>query len=152
MKNAKLWDIPQLVVGRKLVFDISSPQLRRAGEVLMLEATPTVWIAKIIGAVAGSLISIAYILPKGRREAWLRFAVGVTTGVIFGGTAGVKLFDMLGLMGSVSVVEMALVGAAVCSLSAWWGLGVLRRVAESWAERRFSRSGSASRFSKKDDA
>ena len=33
------------------------------------EVSPSLWFAKILGALAGSLVSIAYILPRGRREA-----------------------------------------------------------------------------------
>ncbi len=49
------------------------------------------WAAKGAGAVAGSAISLAYILPQGRREAAVRFAVGVVCGLVFGGTAGLKI-------------------------------------------------------------
>ena len=97
---------------------------------LMEEATPLIWLAKLIGAVAGSLISIAYILPHGRREAVLRLCVGVVTGLIFGGAAGVKIADSLDLLDKVSSFEISIVGAAFASLCAWWGLGVLQRLAE----------------------
>ncbi|MDD9910835.1 MAG: DUF6107 family protein [Ahrensia sp.] len=103
------------------------------------ELTPTLWLAKLVGAMAGSLISIAYVLPHGRREAFLRLGVGVATGVVFGGTVGAKLFDVLGLLDKISVVEMTLVGAAACSLFAWWGLGMMRRGVEGWIERKLDR-------------
>ena len=96
------------------------------------EATPAILAAKVLGALVGSLISIAYILPRGRREAALRLSVGMATGLVFGGTAGVKLADTLGLLGKVSAFEITLVGAAFASLSAWWGLGALRRLSEHW--------------------
>ncbi len=98
--------------------------------VILSEATPFLLFGKFVGALAGSLISIAYILPRGRREAVLRLSVGLVTGMIFGGTAGLKLADMLGLLGKVSAFEIVLMGAAIASLSAWWGLGVLQRLAE----------------------
>ena len=42
------------------------------------------WGAKAVGALAGSAISVAYILPKGRREAAVRFAIGMVSGLVFG--------------------------------------------------------------------
>lgn len=96
------------------------------------DAAPALWFAKLVGAVSGSLISIAYILPKGRREAVLRFAVGLVTGLVFGGPAGIKTADFLGLLEKISATEVALMGASLVSLSAWWALGVLQRLAEHW--------------------
>ncbi len=49
------------------------------------------WSLKGFGALAGSAISIAYMLPKGRREAALRLCVGLVTGLVFGTTAGMKI-------------------------------------------------------------
>lgn len=96
------------------------------------DVAPALWIAKLMGAVSGSLISIAYVLPRGRREAFLRFSVGLVTGLIFGGPAGIKAADFLGLLGLVSPTEVALMGASIASLCAWWALGVLQRTAEHW--------------------
>ena len=45
------------------------------------------WAAKGLGAVAGSAISIAYLLPRGRREAAIPFAVGGVAGLRFRGAA-----------------------------------------------------------------
>lgn len=88
-----------------------------------------VFIAKAVGAICGSAISVAYLLPKNRREAFLRFIVGITIGMIFGTSAGLKLADYLEIAERVSAVEIALSGGAIASLSAWWGLGVLSRFA-----------------------
>jgi hypothetical protein len=46
------------------------------------------WLAKTAGAFAGAAISLAWLLPKSRREAALRFLVSMTGGLVFGGTAG----------------------------------------------------------------
>ena len=86
--------------------------------------------AKLAGAVGGSVISIAYLLPNGRREALARFLTGAVTGVVFGGPAGIALGDHLALTGRVGAAELLLIGSAAVSLSAWWGLGALQRFAE----------------------
>lgn len=86
------------------------------------------WLAKGAGAVAGSAISLAYVLPSGRRDAAIRFAVGVACGLVFGGTAGVKLASELGLSGALGAGEVLLMGSAAASLCAWWGLGLLKTV------------------------
>jgi uncharacterized membrane protein YdjX (TVP38/TMEM64 family) len=90
-----------------------------------------VWIfaAKIVGAIAGSAVSIAYLLPNGKREAWLRFAIGITAGLMFGTTVGLKLADEMGIADRITPFEMTLSGATLASLGAWWGLGVLSRLA-----------------------
>lgn len=86
-----------------------------------------VWLAKGAGAVAGSAVSLAYILPSGRREAAARFAVGLVCGVVFGGTAGLKIATELGIEKTIGTGEMALMGAAAASLFAWWALGFALR-------------------------
>ncbi|MGB3644841.1 MAG: DUF6107 family protein [Mesorhizobium sp.] len=92
-----------------------------------LSQTGWVWIAKGAGAVAGSAISLAYILPHGRREAAARFAVGVVCGLVFGGTAGLKISTELGLESIIGPVELMLMGSAAASLCAWWALGFVVR-------------------------
>ena len=86
------------------------------------------WAVKGAGAVAGSAISLAYVLPQGRREAALRFFVGVVCGLIFGGTVGVKLADEIGVRALLGPNETVLTGAAVASLCAWWALGLTLRL------------------------
>lgn len=88
------------------------------------------WAAKIIGACAGSAISIAYILPRGRREAAIRFATGVTGGMVLGTTVGVYLAHQLGIDAVLSDVEVVLMGASVASLFLWWAIGFMLRVAD----------------------
>ena len=92
------------------------------------------WGAKAGGAVAGSAISLAFMLPAGRREAAIRFAVGVVAGLVFGGMAGLKLAAEIGLEGKVGPIELMLAGSAAASLCAWWGLGVLAKVARQFSE------------------
>lgn len=93
----------------------------------MMNEAASIWAAKGAGAVAGSAISLAYLLPSGRREAALRFAVGVVSGVVFGGAAGVKLASELGIETALGATETMLVGSAAASLSAWWALGAVMR-------------------------
>ena len=85
--------------------------------------------AKALGALGGSAISLAYVLPRGRREAALRFLTGVVAGMVFGPLAGLKLAAHLGVAGQLSSFEPATAGSAAVSLCAWWALGVLARFA-----------------------
>jgi len=85
------------------------------------------WTARGAGALAGSGISLAYMLPGSRREAALRFAVGVVSGLVFGGTAGLKIATELGVKETIGPLETMLMGSAAASLLAWWGLGLLIR-------------------------
>lgn len=93
-----------------------------------ISGTAWLWAAKGAGAVAGSTVSLAYILPHGRREAAVRFAVGVVCGLVFGGTAGVKIAVELGVQRWLGTAETMLMGSAAASLCAWWALGAVIRV------------------------
>lgn len=88
------------------------------------------WAAKGLGAIAGSAISLAYMLPHGRREAALRFITGTICGLIFGGTVGLKIATELGLEKVIGTNETVLMGSAVASLTAWWALGFVVRAFE----------------------
>jgi hypothetical protein len=92
--------------------------------------TASIWAAKGAGAVAGSAVSLAYMLPRGRREAAIRFAVGIVCGLVFGGAAGLKLSAELGIDGGIGDAEIMLMGSAAASLAAWSALGVLKRFAD----------------------
>lgn len=86
------------------------------------------WAAKGAGAVAGSAVSLAYVLPSGRREAAARFATGLTCGLVFGGTAGLKIAAELGITPALGAGEIVLMGSAAASLCAWWALGFAMRM------------------------
>lgn len=88
------------------------------------------WASKFAGAAAGSAISVAYLLPRGRREAATRFLIGIVTGVVFGPPAGLALADRLDLLGTLSTGDLVLMGSASASLCAWWALGILARFAD----------------------
>ncbi|GGA93674.1 hypothetical protein GCM10011491_22360 [Brucella endophytica] len=92
--------------------------------------TAWLWLAKAAGAVAGSAVSLAYVLPRGKREAAIRFAVGIICGLVFGGAAGVKLAEQLSITGMLGNTELMLMGSAAASLAAWSALGIFTRFAE----------------------
>ena len=92
--------------------------------------------AKLAGAISGSAVSLAFMVPASKREAALRFAVGTVSGLLFGGVAGLKLASELGLTGQIGPFEMMLTGSALASLCAWWSLGVAARIARQWSQDR----------------
>lgn len=95
-----------------------------------LPETVWLWSAKAFGAILGSAISIAYILPKGRREAAIRFAVGVSIGFVFGPLVANQLSQYFDLNSALSKAEMFLMGSSLASLCAWWALGILQRLSQ----------------------
>jgi len=99
-------------------------------ETFMASDASLVWFAKIVGAVAGSAVSLAYMLPNDKREAAIRFAVGIICGMVFGGAAGVKIAETLSLQTLLGRAELMLMGSTAASLAAWSVLGILKRFAE----------------------
>ncbi len=99
------------------------------------------WTAKLAGAAAGSAISLAYVLPHGRREAAIRFGIGLASGLVFGGTAGLKIAVELGIEDSLGPFELVLMGSAAASLCAWWALGWIMRAFKANGEKRRGRHG-----------
>jgi hypothetical protein len=92
------------------------------------------WGARGAGAVAGSAISLACMMPANRREAALRFAVGLVAGLVFGGAAGLKIAAELGIADAIGPVEAMLTGSAAASLFAWWVLGLAIRAVKRRGE------------------
>lgn len=88
------------------------------------------WIARLAGAIAGSAVSVAYMLPGTKREAAIRFAVGILCGVIFGSAAGILMAEKLNLPDSFGKSELMLTGSALASLAAWSALGIFFRFIE----------------------
>ncbi len=91
------------------------------------------WIARGFGATAGAAVSLVYMLPRSRREAASRFVTGLACGLIFGGPAGAWIARRFDIAASLSGAEFMLAGSAAASLCAWWGLGVLARLADRWS-------------------
>jgi hypothetical protein len=90
---------------------------------------------RTFGAAAGAAVSLVYMLPADRREAACRFVAGVVSGLVFGGPAGVVIAGRIGIAGHLSASEIMLSGSAAVSLTAWWALGGLARVARRWGRR-----------------
>lgn len=84
---------------------------------------------RLAGASAGAAVSLIYLLPRNRREAASRFITGLSCGLVFGGPAGLWIERTLDLGAALSAREVMLSGSALASLVAWWGLGVLARIA-----------------------
>ncbi|MDO3441304.1 DUF6107 family protein [Agrobacterium sp. V1] len=94
-----------------------------------------IWAARITGAVAGAGVSLVYLLPKSKREAASRFITGVSCGMIFGGPIGLWIVQQLDIAGALSGREIMVAGSAAASMMAWWGLGVMVRVASHYGTR-----------------
>lgn len=87
------------------------------------------WAVRALGASAGAAVSLVYLLPKSRREAASRFFTGLCCGLIFGHPAGIWIAERLALVDTLTTSELMLSGSALASLCAWWGLGILSRLA-----------------------
>ena len=91
---------------------------------------PSMLAARIAGAIAGALISLVYMMPKSAREAVARAMAGVVSGLVFGGPTGVALAQWMGVTELLSPDETLLTGSAAASMTAWWVLGALARIAD----------------------
>lgn len=93
------------------------------------------WAARLTGSVAGVGISLVYLLPQSHREAASRFMCGMLSGVIFGGPLGLWLARHFALSDGLSTQDIVLAGSAAASLSCWWVLGILTRLASRYAKK-----------------
>lgn len=91
---------------------------------------PSMLAARIAGAVAGALVSLAYMMPRRTREAAARAIAGIVSGLVFGGPAGAVLAQWMGVSDMLSPAETLLAGSAAASMTAWWALGALARIAD----------------------
>lgn len=95
-----------------------------------MDPEPTMLAARIAGPVAGALVSLIYMMPKGAREAATRAIAGIVSGLVFGAPAGVALAHWMGVTDLLSASETLLMGSASASMTAWWVLGALARIAD----------------------
>ena len=95
-----------------------------------MDPDPAMLAARIAGAIAGALVTLAYMMPKSAREATARGFAGIASGLVFGGPAGVALAQRLGVTAVLSPAETLLMGSAAASMTAWWVLGALARIAD----------------------
>ncbi|WP_156174501.1 DUF6107 family protein [Hoeflea sp. IMCC20628] len=110
---------------------ICEADLTAGGEAMQsMDPEPAMLAARIAGAVAGALVSLAYMMPKGAREAVARAIAGIVSGLVFGAPAGVALAQWMGVSGLLSRTETLLTGSAAASMTAWWVLGALARIAD----------------------
>lgn len=93
---------------------------------------PGVLAAKVAGAAVGAGISLIYLLPRNGQEAASRFFTSLCCGLIFGGPVGFWLVEQMEIGDRVSLSEVMLTGSAAASLSAWWVMGALARLAERY--------------------
>lgn len=112
----------------------------RAGGAILMSDPFWLWTAKAVGAVAGSAISLAYVLPDERREAGIRFGIGIAAGLVFGGAVGTKIAVELGIEEHLGPFELVLMGSAAASLCAWWALGLVVRAFKVNAQKRSDRN------------
>lgn len=93
------------------------------------------WAARLTGSLAGVGISLVYLLPQTHREAASRFMCGMLSGVIFGGPVGLWLVRQFSLADGLGQQDIMLAGSAAASLSCWWVLGILARLANRYAKK-----------------
>ncbi|MEJ5018747.1 DUF6107 family protein [Ochrobactrum vermis] len=96
-------------------------------DALLISDVMWVYLAKVAGAMAGSAVSLAYMLRHGKRDAAIRFGVGVICGVVFGGATAIKISDTLALEGLLGATELLLIGSFAAGFSAWSALGICKR-------------------------
>jgi hypothetical protein len=136
-RSGKPWDINVLRAepdsNSHTPESISEPELtvKGGGDAMQsMGPEPSMLAARIAGAVAGALVSLAYMMPRGAREAVARAIAGIVSGLVFGGPAGVALAQWMGVTEMLSPAETLLTGSAAASMTAWWVLGALARIAD----------------------
>ena len=105
--------------------------MRLEDHVRELQPEMLLWLFRVIGALAGSAISLAYFLPRRKRDAFMRLVVGFVSGLVFGRPVGLALSRWFDVHDDIPSLEINLIGAAVVSLTAWWVLGMVKRFIRS---------------------
>lgn len=80
---------------------------------------------RAIGASAGAVLSLVYLLPMRWQEAAARFATGMICGLVFGSSVASFLATRFKI--DVPHHELQLAGACAASFCSWWVLGLISR-------------------------
>lgn len=80
---------------------------------------------RAIGASAGAVLSLVYLMPMRWQEAAARFATGIICGLIFGSSVGSFMVTTFKI--DVPADELQLAGACAASFCSWWALGMIAR-------------------------
>ena len=81
-------------------------------------------IAKVLGSLGGTALSLAVLLPGNKKEALLRLVAGFMSGMMF----GAPTMGWLGWEGT----EYLLSASALAGFSGWFVFGVVSRSATKW--------------------
>ncbi|MAY60917.1 MAG: hypothetical protein CML29_01785 [Rhizobiales bacterium] len=95
-----------------------------------IDPDPAMLAARLCGSVAGALVSLAYLMPKSMREATARALASLASGLVFGAPVGAALAEKFAITAQVGPPEILLMGSAAASMSVWWILGALVRIAD----------------------
>lgn len=82
-------------------------------------------VAKLIGATAGAIVALVFILPKTIYEFIQRLATSLVSGVIFAPFVRAKL-------GIPPDFEGRIAGAFIAAFCAWWAMGAVHRIIGAW--------------------
>jgi hypothetical protein len=95
-----------------------------------IEPDPVLVAVRLAGACSGALVSLAYMVPRSAREAATRGFAGIASGLVFGAPVGVGLAERFAIIDQLGTAEILLMGSAAASMTAWWVLGALVRIAD----------------------
>jgi len=86
----------------------------------------TVFLVKLFGGIAGSIISLSVLIPATRRETCARTATGVMSSLLL----TTPLNDALGW--TESGIEYLLAASGLTAFAAWFLFGIAARTADRW--------------------
>ncbi len=82
---------------------------------------------RIIGTVAGTIVSLAYVMPKTSKDFWRRVVVSALSGMVLGGI----LRERLSLP---QTYEGLMCGAFLAAVVAWAGMAVAMKFMKKWGD------------------
>lgn len=115
------------------------PETTKGLAMSSIDPDPALLVARMGGAIAGALVSLVYLLPKSTREAVARGFAGLVSGLVFGPPTGAVLAEKFSITAQLGPVETMLMGSAAASMTAWWVLGALSRIADRSGRRPFDK-------------